>query len=180
MLPRVEQVMRQTKARVLGGDTRAPGKLVSLFEPTTEIIRKGKAGKPTEFGKLVKIQEAEHQNITDYAVYAQRPSDSALLAPAIQGHQDRLGRVRRKVAATSSSVALRVAASARPAFKGAGDDEAHLLLTAAHELGERLDDDLDVLLGGDAAEGRGACARRRRCRSERGNARCRHARIGRP
>lgn len=93
MLPRVQQVMRQTKARVLGGDTRVDGKLVSLFEPTTEIIRKGKAGKPTEFGKLVKIQEAEQQIIVDYAVYAKRPSDSELLVPAIEVHYQRLGRV---------------------------------------------------------------------------------------
>jgi hypothetical protein len=33
-------------------------KLVSLFEPATQIIRKGKSSKPTEFGKLIKIQEA--------------------------------------------------------------------------------------------------------------------------
>src|SRR5258708_36402246 len=93
MLPRVRQVMRQTRARVLGGDTRVPGKLVSLFEPTTEIIRKGKASKPTEFGKLVKIQEAEQQIIVDYEVYATRPSDRELLVPAIEVHRDRLGRV---------------------------------------------------------------------------------------
>jgi transposase, IS5 family len=93
MLPRVQQVMRQTSARVLGGDTHVDGKLVSLFEPTTEIIRKGKASKPTEFGKLVKIQEAEQQIIIDYEVYAKRPSDSALLVPAIEVHQHRLGRV---------------------------------------------------------------------------------------
>jgi IS5 family transposase len=99
MVPRVEQVIRQTKARVLGGDTRAAGKLVSLFEPTTEIIRKGKASKPTEFGKLVKIQEAEHQIIIAYEVYACRPSDSALLVPAVQVHQDRLGRAPDLVAA---------------------------------------------------------------------------------
>ncbi len=99
MLPRVQQVMRQTRARVLGGDTHAEGKLVSLFEPTTEIIRKGKASKPTEFGKLVKIQEAEQQIIVDYAVYAKRPSDSELLVPALEVHQQRLGRVPEVVAA---------------------------------------------------------------------------------
>src|SRR5215469_13520196 len=38
----------------------------SQFEPSTEIIRKGKASKPTEFGKMVKLQEAENQIITDY------------------------------------------------------------------------------------------------------------------
>ena len=99
MLPRVQQVMRQTRARVLGGDTHVDGKLVSLFEPTTEIIRKGKASKPTEFGKLVKIQEAEQQIIIAYEVYAKRPSDSALLVPAIEVHQHRLGRVPDVVAA---------------------------------------------------------------------------------
>ena len=40
MVPRVQQVMRQTKARVFAGDTHAEGKIVSLFEPTTEVIRK--------------------------------------------------------------------------------------------------------------------------------------------
>jgi len=37
------------------------GKIPSMFEPATEVIRKGKASKPTEFGKLVKIQGAENQ-----------------------------------------------------------------------------------------------------------------------
>ena len=50
MVPRVRQVMRQTNARVFAGDTHAENKIVSLFEPSTEVIRKGKAGKPTESG----------------------------------------------------------------------------------------------------------------------------------
>ena len=53
MVPLVRQVMKQTRARVFHGNTRSEGKLVSLFEPSTEIIRKGKASKPTEFGKMV-------------------------------------------------------------------------------------------------------------------------------
>ena len=40
MVPRVQQVVRQTKARVFAGDTHAEGKIVSLFEPSTEVIRK--------------------------------------------------------------------------------------------------------------------------------------------
>jgi IS5 family transposase len=92
MIPLIEQVMRQTRQRVLGGDTRAEGKIVSVFEPQTEVIRKGKAGKPTEFGKLVKIQEAEHQIITHYEVFDERPSDSALLIPSIQRHIQQFGR----------------------------------------------------------------------------------------
>ena len=61
------------------GDTRAEGKILSLFEPSTEIIRKGKAAKPNEFGKMVKLQEAEDQIVIDYQVYDRRPSDSDLL-----------------------------------------------------------------------------------------------------
>ena len=91
MIPRVQQVMRQTRQRVLGGDTRAEGKIVSVFEPQTEVIRKGKAGKPNEFGKLVKIQEAENQIVTHYEVFDERPSDSALLIPSIERHIERFG-----------------------------------------------------------------------------------------
>jgi transposase, IS5 family len=87
MIPRVQQVIRQTRQRIIGGDTRAEGKIVSLFEPQTEVIRKGKAGKPTEFGKLVKIQEAENQIVTHYTVFDLRPSDSALLIPSLEQHQ---------------------------------------------------------------------------------------------
>jgi transposase, IS5 family len=83
MRARVQQVIRQTKARVFGGDTHVEGKLISLFEPDTEIIRKGKASKPTEFGKIVKIQETENQIIIAYEVYDQRSSDRDLLIPAV-------------------------------------------------------------------------------------------------
>src|SRR4029078_7841307 len=97
-VPRVRQVMRQAKQGIFGGDTHEDEKLLSIFEPTTEIIRKGKASKPTEFGKMVKIQEGEHQIITDYAVYAKRPSDSELLIPALDAHEKKLGRLPRLIA----------------------------------------------------------------------------------
>jgi IS5 family transposase len=91
MLPAVRQVVQQTKARIFGGDTRTEGKILSLFEPSTEVIRKGKAGKPNEFGKMVKVQEAENQIVIDYEVYQQRPTDSDLLIPSLQAHQEKLG-----------------------------------------------------------------------------------------
>src|SRR5438874_11788199 len=75
MIPLVNQVLRQTTARVFRGVTDTPGKIVSVFEPTAEIIRKGKVNKPTEFGKLVKIQEAENKIITHYAVCRQGQAD---------------------------------------------------------------------------------------------------------
>jgi IS5 family transposase len=53
-LPRVEQVIKQTTRRVMQGEAvAAREKLVSIFEPHTAIIRKGKAGKPVEFGRVV-------------------------------------------------------------------------------------------------------------------------------
>src|SRR5947207_3480999 len=102
MLPLVRKVMKQTRARILRGDTRSEGKLVSLFEPATEIIRKGKAGKPTEFGKMVKLQEAENQIVTDYEVYDRRPNDADLLIAAVETHQARLGRIPRLLAADAA------------------------------------------------------------------------------
>ncbi len=90
-VPRVQHVMRQARQRIFGGDTHVAEKLVSLFETTTEIIRKGKASKPTEFGRMVKIQESENQIITDYAVYEKRPSDPELVIPALDAHKDKVG-----------------------------------------------------------------------------------------
>lgn len=99
-VPRVQQVMRQARARIFDGNTHVPDKIVSLFEPTTDVIRKGKASKPTEFGKVVKLQEAEHQIITAYEVYATRPkSDAELLTPALDAHAETFGRMPRLVAA---------------------------------------------------------------------------------
>ena len=113
MIPLVRHVMRQTRGRIFGGDTHSQGKLVSLFEPSTEVIRKGKAGKPTEFGKLVKLQEAENQIIVDYEVYARRPNDVDLLIPAIQAHHAALGRPPRLVAGDAAFYSTKNEAAAR-------------------------------------------------------------------
>jgi IS5 family transposase len=93
MAGRVRQVVKQTKVRVFDGITQMPGKIVSLFEPHSEIIRKGKASKPTEFGKLVQVQETENQIITHYDVFEQRPSDRDLFLGAVETHERVLGRV---------------------------------------------------------------------------------------
>lgn len=113
MVPRVQQVMRQAQQRVFGGDLHVSEKLVSIFEPSTEIIRKGKASKPTEFGKRVKIQEAENQIITDYAVYAKRPSDAELVVEAIASHQQRLGCIPRLVAGDAAFYSAQNEAAAK-------------------------------------------------------------------
>jgi transposase, IS5 family len=113
MIPRVRQVITQTKARIFRGETRTEGKIFSLFEPTTEIIRKGKAGKPNEFGKMLKLQEAENQIVTDYEVYDQRPSDTDLLIPSIEAHEATFGRTPRLVAADAGFYSAKNEAEAK-------------------------------------------------------------------
>jgi len=92
MRPLVHRVLAQTRARVLGGDTHVPDKVLSVFEPHTETIRKGKIAKPNEFGKLITIQESEHQIVTAYEVHARRPADVTLWTTALDRHQTIFGR----------------------------------------------------------------------------------------
>jgi transposase, IS5 family len=113
MVPLVKQVMKQARARIFRGDTRSQGKLLSVFEPSTEVIRKGKAAKPNEFGKMVKLQEAENQIVIDYEVYARRPNDSDLLIAAIETHQAKLGRTPRLVAADAAFYSSKNEATAK-------------------------------------------------------------------
>jgi IS5 family transposase len=113
--PLARRVLAQTRARVLGGDTHVPDKVLSLFEPHTEAIRKGKPIKPTEFGKLVTIQEAEGQIVSAYEVHAERPADHTLWVRALDAHEQRFGRVPHLATADRgySSAANEAAAVAR-------------------------------------------------------------------
>jgi IS5 family transposase len=113
MAPRLRQVIKQTKARIFDGNTRLEGKLLSVFEPSTEVIRKGKAGKPNEFGKMVKLQEAENQIVIDFEVYDQRPNDANLLIPAIEIHQAKLDRTPHLVAADAAFYSSKNEAAAK-------------------------------------------------------------------
>ena len=92
-VPRVEQVMSQTTRRVIHGESVPAGeKLVSLFEPETAIIRKGKAGKPTEFGRVLWLGETEGGILTQARVLEGNPDDAAELAPSLEQHIQQFGR----------------------------------------------------------------------------------------
>src|SRR5438128_1622079 len=91
-LPLVEKVITQTKERVWGGNCHVQGKVLSLFEPHTEVIRKGKAHKPNEFGRLVRIDEVENGIVSAYQVLTGNPADLTSWMPAIEQHQACFGR----------------------------------------------------------------------------------------
>jgi len=91
-LPLVEKVITQTKERVWGGNCHVQGKVLSLFEPHTEVIRKGKAHQPNEFGRLVRIDEVENGIVSAYQVLPGNPADTTAWMPALQHHQACFGR----------------------------------------------------------------------------------------
>jgi transposase, IS5 family len=86
-IPLVQQVIGQTTRRVLQGEAvPAPEKLVSLFEPHTAIVRKGKPGKATEFGRVLWLDEVEGGIISRYAVLDGNPAEDAQLPPSLDHH----------------------------------------------------------------------------------------------
>jgi IS5 family transposase len=48
------------------------------------VIRKGKPHKPTEFGRLVRLDEVESGIVSQYAVLDGNPADTSALLPAVQ------------------------------------------------------------------------------------------------
>lgn len=89
-VPRAQQVIRQTRARILRGQTSSDGKLLSIFEPEARILRRGKLHKPTEFGALVKVQESEGGIVTDVDI-VDGHHDSAHLVPSVERHIEIFG-----------------------------------------------------------------------------------------
>lgn len=98
MTSRVDNVIRQTRARICRGDNQYGAKIFSLFEPDACAIRKGKAHKPTEFGRLVEICEVERGFVSDYKVHAGNPSDATLLIPALERHKKIFGQAPKQLA----------------------------------------------------------------------------------
>ncbi len=90
----MEQVIDQAERRILQEQTvAAADKIVSLFEPHTQIIQRGKAPPhETEFGHKVNFAEVEHGLISDWQVIALgNPPDEHLLPPLLHQHCRRFG-----------------------------------------------------------------------------------------
>ena len=86
------KVVDQARRRVIKGEqVPAAEKLYSIFEPHTELLMRGKAGKPIEFGHMVLLQQVRSKFITDYDVYSKRPVDHQLVQPALASHRRLFG-----------------------------------------------------------------------------------------
>ena len=92
-IPRVEQVIGQTIRRVFQ-DEKVPAdeKLVSIFEPHTAIIRRGKAGKPVEYGRKIWLDEVDGGIITRWDVLDGNASDKLQWVPSLDAHQQIFGK----------------------------------------------------------------------------------------
>jgi IS5 family transposase len=90
LAPLARQVVRQTRARVIRGEPRSEGKIISIFQPEARILRRGKLHKPTEFGHMVVVQEAEGGLVTNIDVTVEH--DTALLVPSVERHIEVFGR----------------------------------------------------------------------------------------
>ena len=86
------KVLDQARRRILDGE-KVPNdeKLFSIFEPHTELLKRGKASKPIEFGHMISIQQVKETFITDYQVFEKKPDDKTLIEPALDRHRNVFG-----------------------------------------------------------------------------------------
>ena len=91
-VPLVSKVIDQTRQRVFDGNRFVADKVLSLFEPHTQVIRKGKAAKPTEFGRLVRVDEVENGIVSHIEVLEGNPADTTSWEPALRAHLETFGR----------------------------------------------------------------------------------------
>lgn len=87
-----DRVIRQTRRRVLQGEqVPADEKIYSIFEPHTDLIRRGKERKPNEFGHKVFLAESGRGLMTQYRVLTGNPVDQEHVAPSLERHTDAFG-----------------------------------------------------------------------------------------
>lgn len=86
------RVVDQTERRVLRGE-KVPNdeKLFSIFEPHTELLKRGKAGKPIEFGHMVLFGQTREKFISDYEVYQKKPTEHAVVGGMLSRHEKLFG-----------------------------------------------------------------------------------------
>ena len=87
-----ERVIAQTRRRVLEGEQLpSTEKVYSLFEPHTDLIKRGKVETPLEFGHKIFLAESAQGLITPYAVLSGNPNDEVHVEPSLQRHRETFG-----------------------------------------------------------------------------------------
>ena len=88
-----DRVIDQTRRRVLDGEQVPTGeKVYSIFEPHTDLIKRGKVRTPIEFGHKVFLAESAQGLITQYEVLKGNPPDEVHVASSLQRHRQAFGR----------------------------------------------------------------------------------------
>ena len=89
-----DRVIDQTRRRVLDGEQVPTGeKVYSIFEPHTDLIKRGKVRSPIEFGHKVFLAESAQGLITQYEVLKGNPPDEVHVVPSLQRHRQAFSRV---------------------------------------------------------------------------------------
>jgi IS5 family transposase len=96
---RVRKVADQCTERLAGGTPDGATRIVSLHDPDARAIRKGRIGKPVEFGYKAQLVDNDDGVILDWQLEQGNPHDAPQLAPAIARVTRRCGRAPRTVTA---------------------------------------------------------------------------------
>src|SRR5712672_2443840 len=87
------RVIDQSRRRVLNGEqVPTAEKIYSIFEPHTDLIKRGKARTPIEFGHKVFLAESARGLITQYEVLDGNPVDEQHVVSSLQCHRQAFGR----------------------------------------------------------------------------------------
>ena len=98
LLPLIDRVIDQTERRVLHGEkVPVEDKIVSIFEPDTDIIVKG--GRNTEYGHKLNITTGQSGMVLDVVIEQGNPNDAARMLPMIERQKEIYGRAPRQAAA---------------------------------------------------------------------------------
>ncbi len=90
--PIAERIVDQAQRRIFDGEVvPASEKVYSLFEEHTELLIRGKAGKPVEFGHKVLVAQTGEKFISHYRVLEQREEDNTLLPEVLDAHHSLFG-----------------------------------------------------------------------------------------
>jgi IS5 family transposase len=89
-------------------------KIYSIFEPHTDLIKRGKVRTPVEFGHKVFLAESARGLITQYEVLKDNPVDEIHVAPSSRRHR-RVFRPQHSMAPIAASSARATSPSARVA-----------------------------------------------------------------